>query len=170
MPKKKPLQIRIGELAARTGRSVHTIRWYEQEGWLPPAARTAGGHRAYGEAHLRRLGFIRHARDLGFESAAIRALLDLADHPEADCGDAHRTEGDTEGRGSNGPSRSGARVERETGTDRRLGPQVAASKNPLNRGLPARASLIVRTRPRKPRRGGHREQHDQQRNTQCAAE
>ncbi|MBR0660329.1 MerR family transcriptional regulator [Neoroseomonas oryzicola] len=80
----------IGDLARATGVKPTTIRWYEQEGWLPPAARTAGGHRAYGPAHLRRLGFIRHARELGFESEAIRALLDLADHPEADCGDAHR--------------------------------------------------------------------------------
>lgn len=80
----------IGELARATGVKPTTIRWYEQEGWLPPAARTEGGHRAYGQAHLRRLGFIRHARELGFESAAIRALLDLADHPQADCSAAHR--------------------------------------------------------------------------------
>lgn len=79
----------IGDLSRATGVKPTTIRWYEQEGWLPPAARTEGGHRAYGEAHLRRLGFIRHARELGFESAAIRALLDLASHPEADCGQAH---------------------------------------------------------------------------------
>jgi len=79
----------IGEVARATGVKPTTIRWYEQEGWLPPAARTEGGHRAYGEAHLRRLGFIRHARELGFESAAIRALLDLASHPDADCGQAH---------------------------------------------------------------------------------
>jgi DNA-binding transcriptional MerR regulator len=79
----------IGELARATGVKPTTIRWYEQEGWLPPAARTEGGHRAYGEAHLRRLGFIRHARELGFDSAAIRTLLDLASHPEADCRQVH---------------------------------------------------------------------------------
>jgi DNA-binding transcriptional MerR regulator len=79
----------IGDLARATGVKATTIRWYEQEGWLPPAARTTGGHRAYGAAHLRRLGFIRHARELGFESDAIRALLDLADQPDADCTRAH---------------------------------------------------------------------------------
>lgn len=79
----------IGELASATGVKPTTIRWYEQEGWLPPPARTEGGHRVYGEGHLRRLGFIRHARELGFESDAIRSLLDLADHPDADCGAAH---------------------------------------------------------------------------------
>jgi DNA-binding transcriptional MerR regulator len=80
----------IGDLARATGVKATTIRWYEQEGWLPPPARTEGGHRAYSESHLRRLGFIRHARELGFDSAAIRALLDLADHPDADCSAAHR--------------------------------------------------------------------------------
>ncbi|MBU8543343.1 MULTISPECIES: MerR family transcriptional regulator [Roseomonadaceae] len=79
----------IGDLARATGVKATTIRWYEQEGWLPPPARTAGGHRAYGPAHLRRLGFIRHARELGFGSDAIRALLGLADRPQADCTQAH---------------------------------------------------------------------------------
>ena len=76
----------IGDLVRATGVKPTTLRWYEQEGWLPPPGRTEGGHRAYGEAYLRRLGFIRHARELGFESHMIRALLDLADRPGADCG------------------------------------------------------------------------------------
>lgn len=79
----------IGDLARATGVKPTTIRWYEQEGWLPPPARTEGGHRVYGEGHLRRLGFIRHARELGFDGEAVRALLDLADRPEADCATAH---------------------------------------------------------------------------------
>ena len=79
----------IGDLVRATGVKPTTLRWYEQEGWLPPPGRTEGGLRAYGEAHLRRLGFIRHARELGFESHMIRALLDLADRPGADCGQAH---------------------------------------------------------------------------------
>ena len=79
----------IGDLSRTTGVKPTTIRWYEAEGWLPPPARTAGGHRAYGETHLRRLGFIRHARELGFTMTAIRDLLDLADRPSADCGAVH---------------------------------------------------------------------------------
>ena len=38
-----------------------------------------------GPKHLARLGFIRHARDLGFSQAAIRDLLELADHPDQPC-------------------------------------------------------------------------------------
>lgn len=80
----------IGDLAQRTGTKATTIRWYEEVGLLPPAARTAGGHRTYGEAHLARLDFIRHAREFGFPLDAIRALLDLAGCPgQASCEVAH---------------------------------------------------------------------------------
>lgn len=79
----------IGDLSRATGVKATTIRWYEGEGLLPAPARSGGGHRAYTAAHLRRLGFIRHARELGFPMPAIRELLDLADHPDRDCHVAH---------------------------------------------------------------------------------
>ncbi|RVT91464.1 MerR family transcriptional regulator [Rhodovarius crocodyli] len=79
----------IGELSRLTGVKPTTIRWYESEGWLHAAERSEGGHRLYSDAHLGRLTFIRHARELGFESEAIRALLRLAGRPDADCGEAH---------------------------------------------------------------------------------
>ncbi|MDJ0387968.1 helix-turn-helix domain-containing protein [Roseomonas sp. E05] len=79
----------IGELARRTGVKATTIRWYEQEGLLPPPARSEGGHRLYSDDHLRRLGFIRHARELGFAMPAIRTLLGLAGRPREDCTTAH---------------------------------------------------------------------------------
>jgi DNA-binding transcriptional MerR regulator len=79
----------IGEVGRLAGVKPTTIRWYEQEGLLPLPLRTEGGHRVYGEDHLRRLGFIRHARELGFPMPAIRALLGLAACPQADCADAH---------------------------------------------------------------------------------
>ena len=56
----------IGVIARRTGVSPETIRYYEKEGLLPPADRSEGGHRRYGEDHLKRLIFIVHARELGF--------------------------------------------------------------------------------------------------------
>ncbi|MBJ6766261.1 MerR family DNA-binding transcriptional regulator, partial [Myxococcaceae bacterium JPH2] len=37
--------IRIGQLASRTGRSVHTIRWDEAQGLMPGVSRDAGGQR-----------------------------------------------------------------------------------------------------------------------------
>lgn len=79
----------IGDLSRATGVKPTTIRWYEGEGLLPPPARTGGGHRAYAGTHLQRLGFIRHARELGFPMPAIRELLQLTSRPEQDCADAH---------------------------------------------------------------------------------
>ena len=75
----------IGELGRRTRCKVQTIRWYEEVGLLPSPARTEGGHRVYGPAHLARLDFIRHARDLGFPLDSIRELLSLSDRPDMPC-------------------------------------------------------------------------------------
>ena len=75
----------IGDLARETRTKVQTIRWYEEVGVLSPAIRTAGNQRRYDRRHLERLGFVRHARELGFPLAAIRELLALADHPKASC-------------------------------------------------------------------------------------
>ncbi len=83
------MQLSIGELARRTGVKPTTIRWYEQEKLLPAPLRSEGGHRVYAQDHLRRLGFIRHARELGFAMPAIRSLLGLVEHPADDCATAH---------------------------------------------------------------------------------
>lgn len=78
----------IGELARRTGCKVQTIRYYEQIGLMPEAARTLGNQRIYGQAHVDRLAFIRHSRELGFPLDAIRQLLTLADNPNQPCATA----------------------------------------------------------------------------------
>ena len=79
----------IGDLSRATGVKATTIRFYEAEGLLPPPGRTEGGHRVYARSHLDRLGFIRHARELGFAMEDIRELLRLADAaPNAPCAGA----------------------------------------------------------------------------------
>lgn len=75
----------IGDLATRTGTKVETVRYYEKAGLIPSAARTAGNHRAYTLAHVERLAFIRHSRELGFALDSIRAMLSVADDPERPC-------------------------------------------------------------------------------------
>lgn len=69
----------IGELAARTGVTAETIRYYEREGVIPPAERRGSGqYRRYAAADVERLRFVRRARDLGFSLDEVRELLDLA--------------------------------------------------------------------------------------------
>jgi DNA-binding transcriptional MerR regulator len=75
----------IGQLAARAGCKVQTIRYYEQIGLMPPPARTIGNQRIYQREHADRLAFVRHSRELGFPLDAIRELLDLADDPDRSC-------------------------------------------------------------------------------------
>ena len=75
----------IGQLGRRTGTKVPTIRYYESIGLIAPSGRSGGGQRRYDEPAARRLGFVRHARELGFSLEAIRELLALADRPAASC-------------------------------------------------------------------------------------
>lgn len=85
--------MQIGDLSRASGVHIETIRYYERSGLLPRPARQSNGRRIYGETDVRRLGFIRHARDLGFELANVRALLSLQEQPEASCEDASRLAG-----------------------------------------------------------------------------
>lgn len=75
----------IGRLASAAGINLETVRYYERIGLMPPPARTTNGHRAYEQIHLRRLAFIRRARELGFSIEDIRALLALAEPSRASC-------------------------------------------------------------------------------------
>ena len=81
-------KISIGEASRHCGVKVPTIRYYEQIGLLPAAPRTEGNRRTFDAGDLRRLVFIRHARELGFEIDAIRTLLTLQDDPHQPCGTA----------------------------------------------------------------------------------
>lgn len=84
MPRVMP----IGTVAKLTGVKVPTIRYYEEIGLLPAAPRTDSNRRTYDDSDVRRLKFIRHARELGFDLEAIRELLALAAMPEQPCADA----------------------------------------------------------------------------------
>lgn len=77
--------IGIGALARRAGCQPETVRYYEQIGLLQAASRTEGGQRRYGEEAVRRLTFIRHARDFGFSVEAVRELLAMSDRPDMCC-------------------------------------------------------------------------------------
>jgi DNA-binding transcriptional MerR regulator len=82
------MNLSIGELSGLTAVKVPTIRYYEQVGLLPEPVRTEGRQRRYGDSEVKRLHFIRHARELGFEMDDIRELLDLAARPNQSCHEA----------------------------------------------------------------------------------
>jgi MerR family transcriptional regulator, copper efflux regulator len=69
--------MRIGELAARAGVNIQTLRFYEREGLLRPPARTASGYRSYVDSDLERVRFIRLCQGLGFTLREIQHLLIL---------------------------------------------------------------------------------------------
>ena len=66
--------MRIGELADRTGVSVRSLRYYEQQGLLAPL-RTPAGQRIYAAEHETFVRQIQALLDAGFCSAVIRDLL-----------------------------------------------------------------------------------------------
>ncbi len=80
--------VSIGALSSETGVKIPTIRYYESIGLLDAADRSANNRRLYGPNDTRRLRFIRHARELGFEVEAIRQLLALAGDRDRPCEDA----------------------------------------------------------------------------------
>ncbi|NIH86777.1 DNA-binding transcriptional MerR regulator [Amycolatopsis granulosa] len=66
----------IGELSRRTGLPVKTIRFYSDEGLLPPADRTGSGYRLYDVTAMARLELIKTLRELGLGLAEVSAVLD----------------------------------------------------------------------------------------------
>lgn len=57
--------MKIGELSARAGLSVDTIRYYERIGLLPRAGRDGGGRRDYDETILAWIAFLARLRVTG---------------------------------------------------------------------------------------------------------
>src|SRR5947209_7787131 len=70
----------IEQVAAQTGLTKRTLRYYEEVGLLPPTGRTEGNYRRYSEEDIQRLERIKNLRDLmGFSLADIRELLEADD-------------------------------------------------------------------------------------------
>ncbi|WP_405139115.1 heavy metal-responsive transcriptional regulator [Nocardia sp. NBC_01388] len=78
--------MKIGELAAASGLTTKTIRFYEQEGLMPEPDRTPAGYRDYGPEHITRLQFIRRAQAAGLSLREARQILAVYDRGERPCG------------------------------------------------------------------------------------
>jgi DNA-binding transcriptional MerR regulator len=99
--------MKIGELARLAGLEAQTLRNYERQGLLKPAARSeAGQHRLYGAEQVAQLRFVRQANQLaGIRLAEVRELLALIDEGE---------------RGENLPRLRGVLEEKLRQTERRM--------------------------------------------------
>ncbi|MQA33529.1 MerR family transcriptional regulator [Modestobacter roseus] len=82
--------VQIGQVAERTGLSLRTIRFYEENGLVVPTARTEGGFRLYSEADVARFEVIKRMKPLGFSLEEMQELLTLLADLERATGDRER--------------------------------------------------------------------------------
>lgn len=75
--------ISIGTLARQSGVSPHTLRFYEAEGILKPAARGENGHRRYLPSDIQWLEFVLRLKQTGMPLAEIRQYAALRAEGEA---------------------------------------------------------------------------------------
>lgn len=75
----------IGDVAARTGITAPTIRYYESIGLLSRPARSAAGYRRYTDDTVAELRFIRKAQALGFSLDEIAEILTVSRAGHAPC-------------------------------------------------------------------------------------
>ena len=76
--------LKIGEIAARAGVSVDTVRYYEHRGVLPTPRRLPSGYRAYTASSVQRLVLARRLRAVGMSIDEIVAAL-AAHHDGESC-------------------------------------------------------------------------------------
>lgn len=67
----------IGEVAKQAKVGIETIRYYERQGLLPQPNRKSSGYRQYDQQAVRRLRFVRRAKELGFTLKEIKSLFAL---------------------------------------------------------------------------------------------
>jgi len=69
--------LKISELSAQSGLSAHTLRFYEKNGLITASTRSEAGYRYYSEADVRRVDFVKTARNIGFSLEDIGQLLSI---------------------------------------------------------------------------------------------
>lgn len=74
--------MRIGDLAARTGVSTRSLRYYEEQGLLT-SERSAGGQRHYTEDGVQRVAYLQRLYAAGLSSETIVSLLPCLESPSA---------------------------------------------------------------------------------------
>ena len=83
--------LKIGEVAATSGLSVKTIRYYEEIGLLVPTVeRSTAGYRLFDTQVLNRLAFIKRAQSLGLSLSEIQHILGVHDQGDLPCGEVRQ--------------------------------------------------------------------------------
>ncbi|KWV48859.1 MerR family transcriptional regulator [Bradyrhizobium macuxiense] len=72
-----PSALYIGDIARRSGRSVHTIRWYEAQGLMPGVIRDRGRRRVYSDYHIGWLDLMERLRLTGMSIRQLREYTAL---------------------------------------------------------------------------------------------
>ncbi len=80
----------VSEAAAKVGLSVHTLRWYEQEGLVEPVGRDTAGRRRYSEGELDWLVLLTKLRSTGMPVRDMRRYAELARLGDATVGERLR--------------------------------------------------------------------------------
>jgi DNA-binding transcriptional MerR regulator len=69
------MQLKVGELARRSGLTVRALHHYDEIGLLKPSLRSPAGYRLYGRADVARLHAIQSLRSLGVPLAQMAGML-----------------------------------------------------------------------------------------------
>ena len=80
----------VGEAAERVGLTVHTLRWYEQEGLVDPIERDTAGRRRYGDRDLDWLRLLIRLRTTGMPVRDMRRYADMVRDGDHTIGDRLR--------------------------------------------------------------------------------
>ena len=75
-----------GEVAKTLGIGVQTLHFYEREGLIARAPRSAAGYRLYSPEVIERVRFVRKAQALGLPLDEVKEVLRLSDHGGCPCG------------------------------------------------------------------------------------
>jgi len=69
--------LKISQLSAKVGLSAHTLRFYEKNGLVRASVRSDSGYRYYNDADIKRVEFVKSARNIGFSLNDISTLLSI---------------------------------------------------------------------------------------------
>ena len=76
-------ELTIRQVAARTGLTVYTLRYYERAGLIPAIERAGNGHRRYSEEDLAWIGFVKCLRSTGMPISDVQRYVELQQRGDA---------------------------------------------------------------------------------------